>query len=98
MTQRRILIDGTMAKNGGGFTYLANDGNTTLCLGTYAFKWGHKQEATPTWFGMFLPDGRRTPAIDTMTELWSGHRQCRRARRNRTDTRYVDIRHASGDL
>src|SRR5206468_12681873 len=23
-----------------------------LCLGGYAFLWGHKQEATATWFGM----------------------------------------------
>jgi hypothetical protein len=27
------------------------------CLGSYAFLWGHKQEATATWFGMFLPSG-----------------------------------------
>jgi hypothetical protein len=44
-----------------------------LCLGSYAFTWGHKQEATATWFGLFLPDGSRTGAIDALTELWSGH-------------------------
>ena len=27
------------------------------CLGSYAFIWGHKQEATATWFGMLLEDG-----------------------------------------
>lgn len=42
------------------------------CLGSYAFLWGHKQEETPTWFGMFLPTGERTPVIDVMTYLWSG--------------------------
>ena len=43
-----------------------------LCLGGYAFLWGHKQEATPTWFGMLLSDGSRTEAVDVMRELWSG--------------------------
>jgi hypothetical protein len=42
-----------------------------LCLGSYVFLWGHKQEATATWFGMFLPDGTRTGAVDAMSELWS---------------------------
>lgn len=43
-----------------------------VALGSYAFLWGHKMEATDTWFGMFLSDGSRTAAIDTMTEIWSG--------------------------
>ena len=43
-----------------------------FALGSYAFLWGHKMEATETWFGMFLPDGARTGAIDVMTDLWSG--------------------------
>jgi hypothetical protein len=43
-----------------------------LCLGSYAFVWGSKQEATTTWFGILLPDGSRTAAADTLTELWSG--------------------------
>lgn len=43
-----------------------------LCLGSYAFAWGSKQEATATWFGLFLPDGSRTGAIDALTEVWSG--------------------------
>jgi glycosyl hydrolase family 2 len=42
------------------------------CLGSYVFAWGHKQEATATWFGMFLPDGSKLAAVDVMTELWSG--------------------------
>ena len=41
-------------------------------LGSYAFNWGYKMEATATWFGMFLPDGARLAAVDVMTELWSG--------------------------
>jgi hypothetical protein len=43
-----------------------------LCLGSFAFLWGNKQERTATWFGMFLPDGTKVNAVDTMTELWSG--------------------------
>ncbi|MGB5589276.1 MAG: glycoside hydrolase family 2 TIM barrel-domain containing protein [Gammaproteobacteria bacterium] len=43
-----------------------------LSLGSYVFTWGWKMEATATWFGMFLPDGSRLGAVDTMTELWSG--------------------------
>lgn len=43
-----------------------------LNLGSYAFAWGSKVEATATWFGMFLPDGHRLAAVDAMTELWSG--------------------------
>ena len=46
--------------------------DTELCLGSYAFTWGNKQEGTATWFGMLLPDGKRTAAVDTMTEIWSG--------------------------
>ncbi len=46
--------------------------DTQNCLGTYAFTWGHKQEATSTWFGLFLPDGNKTPAVDALAELWSG--------------------------
>lgn len=42
------------------------------CLGSYAFIWGSKPEATATWFGMLLPDGSRLAAVDTMAELWSG--------------------------
>jgi hypothetical protein len=45
---------------------------TGKCLGSYAFTWGHKQEATATWFGMLLPDGSKLAAVDVMTELWSG--------------------------
>lgn len=46
--------------------------NQPLCLGSYAFLWGHKQETTATWFGMLLPDGSKLGAVDALTELWSG--------------------------
>ncbi|HEY4259323.1 MAG TPA: glycoside hydrolase family 2 TIM barrel-domain containing protein [Schlesneria sp.] len=54
-------------------TYTANViGNSNHCLGSYAFLWGQKQEATATWFGMLLPDGSRLAAVDTISELWTG--------------------------
>jgi len=42
------------------------------CLGSYAFLWGSKVETTPTWFGMFLDTGERTPTVDAMQILWTG--------------------------
>ncbi len=46
--------------------------DTELCLGSYAFTWGNKQEATATWFGLLLPDGSKLGAVDALTRLWSG--------------------------
>ncbi len=43
-----------------------------FCLGSYAFAWGHKMEATATWHGMLLPDGSRLAAVDTVSALWTG--------------------------
>lgn len=43
-----------------------------LCLGSYAFLFGYKQEGTATWFGMLLPDGSKLGACDVMTAFWSG--------------------------
>jgi len=57
-------------------TYLANYQaavqGQAACLGAYVFLWGHKQEATSTWFGMFLPSGERTAPVDAMTFAWTG--------------------------
>ena len=46
--------------------------NQPLSLGSYAFTWGNKQEATATWFGLLLPDGSRLGAVDALTQLWTG--------------------------
>jgi hypothetical protein len=43
-----------------------------MALGAYAFLWGDKMEATETWFGMLLPDGAQTGAVDAMSEIWTG--------------------------
>ncbi len=41
-----------------------------LCLGSFAFTWGAKQEVTGTWFGMLLADGSRTAVVDALAERW----------------------------
>lgn len=51
------------------------------CLGSFVFYWGQKMEKTHTWYGMFLPDGSRTQAIDVMTRLWTGAWPANRAPR-----------------
>jgi len=47
-------------------------GHPGECLGSYAFLWGNKVEATITWYGIFLPDGSKLAAADMMQELWAG--------------------------
>jgi hypothetical protein len=42
------------------------------CLGSYVFLWGHKQERTPTWYGMFLDSGEETAAVDAIQYVWTG--------------------------
>lgn len=54
-------------------TYARLVADSAGCLGSYAFTWGAKQEATATWYGMLLPDGTRLAAADAMAEAWSGH-------------------------
>ncbi|NNF40528.1 MAG: hypothetical protein HKN64_04050, partial [Woeseiaceae bacterium] len=48
------------------------DDNVGRSLGSYVFFWGHKQEATATWFGMFLPTGEKLPRVDAMAYAWTG--------------------------
>lgn len=42
------------------------------CLGSFVFLWGHKQERTPTWYGLFLESGEATAGVDAMHYLWTG--------------------------
>lgn len=44
-----------------------------VCLGSYTFLWGHKQEATSSWYGILLPDGAHLGAMDVMSEIWTGN-------------------------
>ncbi len=48
------------------------DDNVGRSLGSYVFFWGHKQETTATWYGMFLPSGEKLPRVDAMAYAWSG--------------------------
>lgn len=51
-----------------------------LCLGSFVFLWGQKEERTPTWFSMFVEDGveglplngEKTPSVEAMHRLWTG--------------------------
>ena len=43
-----------------------------LCLGSFAFLWGNKQETTATWFGLLLADGSRVGSVDVLHEFWTG--------------------------
>ncbi len=51
---------------------LDRDNNVGRSLGSHVFVWGNKQEATATWFGMFLPSGEKLPRVDAMALAWSG--------------------------
>jgi hypothetical protein len=48
------------------------ESDTLQCLGSYVFLWGQKQERTPTWYGIFLEDGKETESVDVMEFLWTG--------------------------
>ncbi|MFK8057668.1 MAG: glycoside hydrolase family 2 TIM barrel-domain containing protein [Saprospiraceae bacterium] len=44
----------------------------SMCIGSYVFLWGQKQETTPTWYGIFLEDGSETEVVDVLEHAWSG--------------------------
>ncbi|MEC7937586.1 MAG: glycoside hydrolase family 2 TIM barrel-domain containing protein, partial [Bacteroidota bacterium] len=47
--------------------------DTGMCLGSYCFLWGQKQESTSTWHGMYLSNGNPTEAVDVMHYCWKGY-------------------------
>lgn len=42
------------------------------CIGSYVFLWGNKQERTPTWYGVFLENGKETESVEVMHYIWNG--------------------------
>lgn len=42
-----------------------------LCLGNYAFYWGHKYERTHTFFSLFTEDGLETESVNVLRSMWS---------------------------
>ncbi len=54
-------------------TYQSTIGSSPqLCLGTFIFLWGSKQEKTHTWFGVQLPGAMPLGAVDIITFAWTG--------------------------
>lgn len=49
------------------------------CLGSYVFLWGHKQEHTSTWFGLFTETGEETEVMDILIKGWSGKEPANKA-------------------
>ncbi|OIQ30507.1 MAG: beta-galactosidase [Bacteroidetes bacterium MedPE-SWsnd-G2] len=47
------------------------ESDQSQCIGSYVFLWGNKQERTPTWYGIFLEDGKETESVDVMHYLWN---------------------------
>jgi hypothetical protein len=50
--------------------YLHSLGPATA--GQILFYWGQKQEVTPTWHSLLLPDGSWTETAEAMAEAWGG--------------------------
>lgn len=47
------------------------ESDQSQCIGSYVFLWGNKQERTPTWYGIFLEDGKETESVDVMHYIWN---------------------------
>jgi len=43
-----------------------------MCLGSFVFLWGHKQETTSTWYGLFSETGQTSEAVDVLHRIWKG--------------------------
>ena len=48
------------------------ESNPDQCIGSFAFLWGHKQEHTSTWYGLFSEQGMPTEVIDALEFSWKG--------------------------
>ena len=43
-----------------------------MCIGSYVFLWGQKQETTATWYGLFTNKGQKTEVLDYVSKSWTG--------------------------
>jgi hypothetical protein len=50
--------------------YIAGDSG--MCIGSYVFLWGQKQETTSTWYGLFSEKGESCEALDRLQKIWTG--------------------------
>ncbi len=48
------------------------EADSLQCIGSYVFLWGNKQERTPTWYGIYLENGKETESVDVMHFIWNG--------------------------
>ena len=77
MTSWGVAIEAT-SKEKANFRDLAYryiEVDNELCLGSYAFLWGYKQEQTPTWYGLFTKSGNATQSIDVLNNYWKGSKR-----------------------
>lgn len=47
------------------------ESDSLQCIGSYVFLWGNKQERTPTWYGIYLENGKETESVDVMHFIWN---------------------------
>jgi hypothetical protein len=80
-TDWKAPIEPTSRRKAGYYFVAHNEimADTRQCFGAYAFLWGSKQEATASWFGMFLPSGEKEPRVDAMAKAWTGEWPANRA-------------------
>ncbi len=73
MTNWGVAIEATSKEKAEFRTlaYQAIEQDSSLCLGSYAFLWGYKQEQTPTWYGLFTKNGETTQSIDVLNSFWA---------------------------
>ena len=74
MTSWGVAVEATSKEKANfrhlAYKYISED--KELCLGSYAFLWGYKQEQTPTWYGLFTKEGNSTQSIDVLNTYWEG--------------------------
>jgi hypothetical protein len=68
-------IEQTSAEKAESYQYRYEKGiaaDEEMCLGSYVFLWGFKQETTGTWYGLFLENGTTTEVMDVLEYQWTG--------------------------